>query len=98
MRTGKWWALSIANIKGSVFHRQVISRHKKKNPRGHKEPLQFRDFGDNILFYFLKDLFIVLCVLACFVCQLDTAGVITEKGASVGEMPPRDPAARHFLY
>jgi hypothetical protein len=22
-------------------------------------------------------------------CQLDTAGVITEKGASVGEMPPR---------
>jgi hypothetical protein len=21
-------------------------------------------------------------------CQLDTAGVITEKGASVGEMPP----------
>jgi hypothetical protein len=22
------------------------------------------------------------------VCQLDTAGVITEKGASVGEMPP----------
>ena len=25
-------------------------------------------------------------------CQLDTAGVITEKGASVGEMPPRDPA------
>jgi hypothetical protein len=30
-------------------------------------------------------------------CQLDTAGVITEKGASVGEMPPRDPAVRHFL-
>jgi hypothetical protein len=30
-------------------------------------------------------------------CQLDTAGVITEKGASVGEMPPRDPAIRHFL-
>ena len=29
-------------------------------------------------------------------CQLDTAGVITEKGASVEEMP-RDPAARHFL-
>ena len=27
-------------------------------------------------------------VLAGFVCQLDTAGVITEKGASVGEMPP----------
>jgi hypothetical protein len=26
--------------------------------------------------------------LAGFVCQLDTAGVITEKGASVGEMPP----------
>jgi hypothetical protein len=30
-------------------------------------------------------------------CQLDTAGVITEKGASVGEMPPGDSAARHFL-
>jgi hypothetical protein len=28
---------------------------------------------------------------------LTQAGVITEKGASVGEMPPRDPAARHFL-
>jgi hypothetical protein len=30
-------------------------------------------------------------------CQRDTAGVITEKGASVGEMLPRDPAVRHFL-
>jgi hypothetical protein len=30
-------------------------------------------------------------------CQLDTAGVITEKGASVEEMPPRDPTVRHFL-
>jgi hypothetical protein len=30
-------------------------------------------------------------------CQLDAAGVITEKGASVGEMPPRDPTVRHFL-
>ena len=27
-------------------------------------------------------------VLSGFVCQLDTAGVITEKGASVEEMPP----------
>jgi hypothetical protein len=27
-------------------------------------------------------------VLAGFVCQLDTAGVITEKGASVEEMSP----------
>jgi hypothetical protein len=35
--------------------------------------------------------------LAGFVCQLDTAGVITEKGASVEEMPPRDPAVGHFL-
>ena len=26
--------------------------------------------------------------LAGFVCQLDTAGVITEKGASVEKMPP----------
>jgi hypothetical protein len=30
----------------------------------------------------------MLAVLAGFVCQLDTAGVITEKGASVEEMPP----------
>jgi hypothetical protein len=30
-------------------------------------------------------------------CQLDTAGVITEKGASLEEMPPSDPAVRHFL-
>jgi hypothetical protein len=30
-------------------------------------------------------------------CQLETAGVITEKGTPVGEMPPGDPAARHFL-
>jgi hypothetical protein len=30
-------------------------------------------------------------------CQLDTAGVITEKGASVEEMPPRDTTLRHFL-
>ena len=29
-----------------------------------------------------------LGVLAGFMCQLDTAGVITEKGASVEEMPP----------
>jgi hypothetical protein len=27
-------------------------------------------------------------VLAGFMCQLDTVGVITEKGASVGETPP----------
>jgi hypothetical protein len=27
-------------------------------------------------------------VLAGFVCQLDTAGVITEKRVSVGEVPP----------
>jgi hypothetical protein len=30
-------------------------------------------------------------------CQLEKTGVITEKGVSVGEMPPWDPAARHFL-
>jgi hypothetical protein len=34
---------------------------------------------------------LVLCV------NLTQAGVITEKGASIGEMPPRDPALRHFL-
>ena len=30
-------------------------------------------------------------------CQLDTAGVITEKGASVEEMPPGDSTVKHFL-
>jgi hypothetical protein len=30
-------------------------------------------------------------------CQLDIIGVITEKGASVEEMPPCDPTERHFL-
>jgi hypothetical protein len=30
-------------------------------------------------------------------CQLDTAGVITKKGASVEEMPPWDTTVRHFL-
>jgi hypothetical protein len=30
----------------------------------------------------------LITVLAGFVCQLDTAGVITEKGASVEKIPP----------
>jgi hypothetical protein len=30
----------------------------------------------------------IMRVLVGFVCQLDTAGVITEKGASVEEIPP----------
>ena len=30
-------------------------------------------------------------------CQLDTAGVITEKGTSFEEMPPWDPTERHLL-
>jgi hypothetical protein len=34
---------------------------------------------------------LVLCV------NLTQAGVVTEKGASLEEMPPEDPAARHFL-
>jgi hypothetical protein len=34
---------------------------------------------------------LVLCV------NLTQAGVITEKRASVGEVPPRDPGVRHFL-
>jgi hypothetical protein len=34
---------------------------------------------------------LVLCV------NLTQAGVIMEKGASVEEMPPRDPAVGHFL-
>ena len=29
--------------------------------------------------------------------KLTQAGVITEKGASLEEMPPRDPAIGHFL-
>jgi hypothetical protein len=34
---------------------------------------------------------LVLCV------NLTQAGVITEKGASLEEMPPWDPAVGHFL-
>jgi hypothetical protein len=30
-------------------------------------------------------------------CQLDTAGVITEKGVSIEEMPLQDPTVRHVL-
>jgi hypothetical protein len=29
--------------------------------------------------------------------NLTQAGVITEKGALVEQMPPQDPAVRHFL-
>jgi hypothetical protein len=36
-------------------------------------------------------------VLAGFVCQLDTAKVITKKEASVEKVPAQDPAVRHFL-
>jgi hypothetical protein len=31
---------------------------------------------------------VCVCVYWLVLCQLDTAGVITEKGASVEEMPP----------
>jgi hypothetical protein len=34
---------------------------------------------------------LVLCV------NLTQAGVITEKGASFGKIPPRDPVVGHFL-
>ena len=34
---------------------------------------------------------LILCV------NLTQAGVITEEGASLEEMPPLDPAVRHFL-
>jgi hypothetical protein len=38
---------------------------------------------------FLESLLFYLCMVYWLVlCQLDTAGVITEKGASVEEMPP----------
>jgi hypothetical protein len=43
-------------------------------------------FGKIYYLYWL-----VLCV------KLTQAGVITEKGASLEEMPPRDPAIGHFL-
>ena len=33
-------------------------------------------------------LYFIYCVYWLVLCQLDTAGVITEKGASVEEMPP----------
>jgi hypothetical protein len=40
------------------------------------------------LWYLSSTMSVYMPVLAGFVCQLDTAEVITEKGASVGEMPP----------
>jgi hypothetical protein len=44
--------------------------------------------GDIKISLFVSDMIVYMSVLAGFVCQLDTAGVITEKGASVEEMPP----------
>jgi hypothetical protein len=41
--------------------------------------------------------FVEGCLYWLVLCQLDTAGVITEKGASVEEMPSWDTAVRHFL-
>jgi hypothetical protein len=32
--------------------------------------------------------YVCVCVYWLVLCQLDTNGVITEKGASVEEMPP----------
>jgi hypothetical protein len=46
-----------------------------------------------LLFFFL---FLLVYWLVWGVNETQ-AGVITEKGASVGEMPPQDPAVRHFL-
>ena len=36
-------------------------------------------------------------VLAGFVFDLTQAGVISEKGASLREMPPRDPAVKFSI-
>jgi hypothetical protein len=44
--------------------------------------------GPRGLLYVLGISQTTLTVLTGFVCQFDTAGVITEKGASVEEMPP----------
>ena len=41
--------------------------------------------------------FVTESVLDGFVCHRDQAGVITERGPSVEEMPPWDPAVGHFL-
>ena len=38
--------------------------------------------------YVTAPAFVVQGLYWLVLCQLDTAGVITEKGASVGEMPP----------
>jgi hypothetical protein len=40
------------------------------------------------MFILLKRKLMLLSVYGLVLCQLDTAGVITEKGASVEEMPP----------
>jgi hypothetical protein len=38
--------------------------------------------------YFVKDYKVISIMYWLVLCQLDTAGVITEKGTSVEEMPP----------
>jgi hypothetical protein len=48
-------------------------------PQPYFRALYFQALGADLFIY---------TVLAGFVYQLDTAGVITEKGVSVGEMPP----------
>jgi hypothetical protein len=49
-----------------------------------------------ILYYFSLWSALDLKLYWLVLCQLDTAGVITEKGGSVEEMPPWDPTVRHF--
>jgi hypothetical protein len=44
-----------------------------------------------MLFIFTSKMIVLFCLWGVYwliLCQLDTAGVITEKGASVEEMPP----------
>jgi hypothetical protein len=63
--------------------------------KGVKAGTQGRDLcrsqRGTLLIRFLLVYWLVLCV------NLTQAGVFTEKGASLEEMPPRDPAVRHFL-
>jgi hypothetical protein len=77
--------VSLSSVKWpAVSHRNHMQKERKAY--GKKEPRTQAE--TRISYWWLY--WLVLC-------QLDTAGVITEKGASVEEMPPWDPAVEHFL-
>jgi hypothetical protein len=65
---------------------QTLREHKSQPRLLYPEKLSITINGENKVFHdkakFTEYLYWLI------LCQLDTAGVITEKGASVEEMPP----------